>query len=239
MTAAQERAAGATSDAALLVALVAWLIGANLLAHLVAPDAGVPVGLGLLGGTALLAWLAGLDARALGLGRATWPAGLRVGAILGVLAAAGYAAATLFPPVRDAIAAGATAPEDPGGLLLTVLVVLPLATVLPEEFAFRGALWSLLRRWRNGWVATTVSSTLFACWHVLPAFGGGPANAAAADTVGTGDAGTALTVVGTVIFTGLVGVLLCELRRRTGSLLAPIALHWAVNGVGLIVVALA
>jgi membrane protease YdiL (CAAX protease family) len=50
--------------------------------------------------------------------------------------------------------------------------------------------------------------------------------------VGNGAAGTALRVAGTVIFTGLAGVVLCELRGRSGSLLAPILLHWAVNGFG-------
>ncbi|MGA5143427.1 type II CAAX prenyl endopeptidase Rce1 family protein, partial [Streptomyces azureus] len=32
--------------------------------------------------------------------------------------------------------------------------------------------------------------------------------------------------------TTAAGVVLCELRRRSGSLLAPAALHWAVNGIG-------
>ncbi|MFI7415082.1 type II CAAX prenyl endopeptidase Rce1 family protein [Streptomyces sp. NPDC049627] len=32
--------------------------------------------------------------------------------------------------------------------------------------------------------------------------------------------------------TAAAGVVLCELRRRSGSLLAPMALHWAVNGFG-------
>jgi membrane protease YdiL (CAAX protease family) len=35
-----------------------------------------------------------------------------------------------------------------------------------------------------------------------------------------------------VAATGLAGAVLCEVRRRSGSLLAPIALHWAVNALG-------
>jgi uncharacterized protein len=37
------------------------------------------------------------------------------------------------------------------------------------------------------------------------------------------------------LFTAAAGVLLCELRRRSGSLLAPAGLHWAVNGLGVLV----
>jgi membrane protease YdiL (CAAX protease family) len=32
--------------------------------------------------------------------------------------------------------------------------------------------------------------------------------------------------------TALAGVVFCELRRRSGSLLAPMGLHWALNGLG-------
>jgi membrane protease YdiL (CAAX protease family) len=33
----------------------------------------------------------------------------------------------------------------------------------------------------------------------------------------------------------LAGVVLCWLRLRSGSLLAPVLLHWTVNGLGVIV----
>jgi uncharacterized protein len=42
-------------------------------------------------------------------------------------------------------------------------------------------------------------------------------------------------VLAAVGFTALAGVLLCELRRRSGSLLAAAGLHWATNGLGLLV----
>ncbi|MEP6561434.1 MAG: CPBP family intramembrane glutamate endopeptidase, partial [Nakamurella sp.] len=35
------------------------------------------------------------------------------------------------------------------------------------------------------------------------------------------------------------GVLFCELRARSGSLLAPALAHWAVNGLGVIFLQLA
>jgi membrane protease YdiL (CAAX protease family) len=44
-------------------------------------------------------------------------------------------------------------------------------------------------------------------------------------------------VAGAVLFTAAAGVLLCELRRRSGSLLASAGLHWATNGIGVLLAA--
>jgi membrane protease YdiL (CAAX protease family) len=42
----------------------------------------------------------------------------------------------------------------------------------------------------------------------------------------------ALWSLGTVLITGAAGVLFAELRRRSGSVVAPMGLHWAVNALG-------
>ena len=82
---------------------------------------------------------------------------------------------------------------------------------------------------------TLLSSGLFGLWHVLASLGGGPANAAIVGVVGGGAAGTAIRVVATVVFTTLGGVVLCWLRLRSNSLLAPVLAHWTANGLGVIV----
>jgi membrane protease YdiL (CAAX protease family) len=121
---------------------------------------------------------------------------------------------------------------------MTALVVIPLATVLPEEIAFRGVLWGLVTRDRGARVATITTSVLFGLWHVLPSLRLNEVNPAVAAVVGDGWPAVVVAVSGAVLFTGLAGVLFCELRRRSGSLLAPIGLHWAVNGLGVLVSAL-
>jgi uncharacterized protein len=123
--------------------------------------------------------------------------------------------------------------------VVAALVLIPLGTVIPEELVFRGVLWSWLRRVRGTSVATVVSSMLFGLWHVVPALGGGPANDALAGAVGSGVMGTILGVLATVIFTAIAGVVLCYVRQRSDSLLAPILLHWAANGAGVLFVLLA
>jgi uncharacterized protein len=116
-----------------------------------------------------------------------------------------------------------------------VLLVVPLGTVMPEELAFRGLLLPLLVR-RNGVpAAVLLASGLFGLWHVLASLGGGPVNAAIAEAVGGDTAGTVARVVVTVGFTAAAGVVLCWLRLRSGSLLAPVLAHWTVNGLGVVV----
>jgi uncharacterized protein len=191
------------------------------------------VGLGL---TACLIGVArgqGLTAADLGLARSTWRTGLRWGAAAAVLVGAAYALAYLIGPVRQALPNGSGDVDREA--LWAILVVIPLGTVLPEELAFRGLLLDLLGRRQGMLAGTLLSSALFGLWHVLPSLGGGAANAAMVGMVGAGTPGTVARVVVTVGFTSLAGVVLCWLRLRSGSLLAPVLLHWTVNGLGVIV----
>jgi membrane protease YdiL (CAAX protease family) len=187
---------------------------------------------GLVGCLVVIARVGRLAVAELGLARATWLAGLGWGAaaaaLIGVVSAVGY----LVPAVRQAL------PDAAGGLgrvVWAVGVVVPLGTVVPEELAFRGLLLVLLGRRFGVLAGTLVSSGLFGLWHVLAALGGGAANAAIAGVVGGGVAGTVVRVVVTVGFTSAAGVVLCWLRLRSGSLLAPVLAHWTVNGLGVIV----
>ena len=191
------------------------------------------VGLGLTACLIGVAWGQGLTAADLGLARSTWRTGLRWGAAAAALVGAAYALAYLIGPVRQAL------PDGTGDVdreaLWAILVVIPLGTVLPEELAFRGLLLDLLGRRQGMLAGTLLSSALFGLWHVLPSLGGGTANAAMVGMVGADTPGTVVRVVVTVGFTSLAGVVLCWLRLRSGSLLAPVLLHWTVNGLGVIV----
>jgi len=72
---------------------------------------------------------------------------------------------------------------------------------------------------------------------VLPSLGLAANNEALGSAVGKSTSGQVVSVLGTVLFTGLAGVLFCELRRRSGSLLAPAGLHWATNALGVLAAA--
>ncbi|MGI5472999.1 lysostaphin resistance A-like protein [Streptomyces sp. CA-132043] len=168
---------------------------------------------------------AGLDPATLGRG-ARWAAVL-IG-LVGVV----YAAAALLPATRALFADERYSTLTGGQVAMRVLVTVPLGTVLLEEVAFRGVLYGLVRRARGAVWATAVSSVLFGLWHVLPSLQLASVKPALAPVFGRSALGAVAAVVTAVLFTGAAGVLFCELRRRSGSLLAPMGLHWAVNAFG-------
>ncbi|WP_371478604.1 lysostaphin resistance A-like protein [Kitasatospora sp. NBC_00315] len=217
-----------------VAATVLLLVAANVLNNRIAPSAYLitaPVTAALL---LLLLRLAGGTWADAGLDRAGWGRGARWAAVLIALVAAVYLAGALFPPTRGLFADRRTQGDGAGTVAFEVLVRLPLGTVLLEELAFRGVLYGLL--WK-GWgvkVATIGSSVLFGLWHVLPSLHLGEDKPALGSLFGHSVVGVVVVEAGTVLFTGLAGVLFCELRRRSGSLLAPAGLHWATNALGIV-----
>jgi membrane protease YdiL (CAAX protease family) len=218
-----------------LAVVVAVLVAVNVIDVRVAHASLVLGPAGAAGLLAVARW-AGLSWRELGLGSGTWRRGLvwAFGAI--GAAAVVFAAGAALPLTRSAFR-DARYHLNWEHALLTAFLLIPLGTVLFEEVAFRGVLWGLLRRGHGTWVATVVSSALFGVWHVLPSLSLATNNQAIGSAVGKGTSGEAISVLGTVLFTGLAGVVFCELRRRSGSLLASAGLHWAVNGLGVLAAA--
>jgi membrane protease YdiL (CAAX protease family) len=184
-------------------------------------------------GLVVIARLAGLSWRDLGLGAGTWRPGMRWAAVVIAVVGLVLAAAAALPLTREAFRDTRYRLEW-GNALLTALVLIPLGTVLVEEVAFRGVLWGLLRRVRGTGTATVVSSALFGLWHVLPSLGLAADNEAIGGAVGRGRSAQAATVLATVLFTALSGVVFCELRRRSGSILASAGLHWATNALSVL-----
>jgi uncharacterized protein len=75
-------------------------------------------------------------------------------------------------------------------------------------------------------------------WHIATSFGLTSENVGFTRLFGTGLWGTVAGVVLAVVATGIAGFVFTWLRRRSGSLLAPIALHWSLNGLGALAAAL-
>ena len=141
------------------VGLVLAVLVAGLVVDRAVGGAHLAVGLGLTACLLAVASAGGLTPADLGLARSTWAAGLRWGAAAGALIGLAYALAYLLAPVRQALQ------EGDGGIgraaLWTVLVVIPLGTVIPEELAFRGLLLALLGRSYGVLAATIISSGLY------------------------------------------------------------------------------
>jgi membrane protease YdiL (CAAX protease family) len=215
-----------------VVAVIVILVIVNVVDVRV-PHAPLVVGPACAAVLLALARLSGLSWPELGLGPGTWRRGaLWAAAAIGIVALV-MAIVAALPATREAF-------RDSryhlgwADALFTAFVAIPVGTVLVEEVAFRSVLWGLLRRLRGTAVATAVSSALFGLWHILPSMGLTASSPAIGSAVGRGRSAQEATVVGTVVFTALSGVVFCELRRRSGSVLASAGLHWAVNGLGVL-----
>ena len=97
-----------------------------------------------------------------------------------------------------------------------VLLAIPLSTVFFEEVLFRGVLWAVLHRVVGLRVATVWQALAFGAWHL-------PGAAAAGQP--------AWAVLGVTV---LAGAGFGWLRERSGSLVAPAAVHWTLNGLGVL-----
>lgn len=212
---------------------VGLLVVANLLNNRLVPAAYLATCVATVVLLLALARRAGCSWDELGLGRSQVGRGLRWALVAVVVVAAGYLAVALLPATRELLVDRRVGALAPAAVLFQAFVRVPFGTVLLEETAFRGVLYGLLVRDGRGWVrATAVSSVLFGLWHVLPALGLPTVNPILSGATAGDPFRAGLVVLGAVAVTGLAGALLCELRRRSGSLLAPAGLHVAVNSLG-------
>jgi uncharacterized protein len=216
--------------------VVAVLTLTNLIAHFTTPWASiVTVPVAAIG---LVVWLRvdGLGWAELGLGREHWKSGAAyaVGAIASVMAV--IAVGALVPLTRPMFMNQHYATIS--GALMASMIIIPLQTVIPEELAFRGVLHGALNRaWGFRGVALA-GSLLFGLWHVATSLGLTSGNVGFTRIFGGGVVGMLAGVAMAVVATAAAGFVFSWLRRRSGSLLAPIALHWSLNGLGALAAAL-
>ena len=220
-----------------IVAVIATLLAINLTAHftpLSTAAATVPVGV-----VALLAYakLRGMTWGDLGLSKDNARKGVRwgSGAAIVVLTAVGIALA--IPTTRGFFFNESYA--NVRHAVLAALIIIPLQTVLPEELAFRGILHGSLTRLGGTKLAFIAGSMLFGLWHIASSLNLSATNAGLTSVLGTGSFAQWVGVGLAVVATSAAGAGLTWLRHHTGSVWAPVGLHWALNAVGALAAALA
>jgi membrane protease YdiL (CAAX protease family) len=219
-----------------IAVVVVVLVLTNLIAHFTTPWASIATVPAAAIGLVVLVRCNGLGWAELGLGREHWKSGL--GYALAAVAAVGtvIAVGVLLPMTRPMFMNHHYATLS--GALIASMVIIPLQTVIPEELAFRGVLHgSLNRAWGFRGVALG-GSLLFGLWHVATSLGLTSSNVGFTRLFGGGIFGMLAGVTMAVLATGAAGFVFSWLRRRSGSLIAPIALHWSLNGMGALAAAL-
>ena len=216
--------------------VVVVLALANLIAHFTTPWADIATVPAVAIGLLLLVRARGLGWAELGLGREHWRSGGRyalaaVGLVLTVIVVG-----ALLPWTRPMFLNNHYATLS--GALVASMIIIPLQTVIPEELAFRGVLHGALdRAWGFRGVAAA-GSLLFGLWHIASSLGLTSGNVGFSRILGGGVFGMLAGIVLAVLATAAAGFVFTWLRRRSGSLIAPIALHWSLNGMGALAAAL-
>ncbi|MFD3507509.1 CPBP family intramembrane glutamic endopeptidase [Nocardia sp. NPDC058666] len=219
-----------------IAVVVVVLAGTNLIAHFTTAWANivtVPIA-----AVALLALMRkrGLGWHELGLSPRHWKRGTvyALGAVGIVLTAVAIGA--LLPLTRPFFLADRYATIS--GALIASMIVIPLQTVIPEELAFRGVLHGTLDRVLGVRGLFAAGSLMFGLWHIASSFGLAAGNKGLSAIVGGGLLGQIVGITLAVAATAAAGMVFTWLRRRSGSLLAPIALHWSLNGAGALAAAI-
>ncbi len=216
--------------------VVAALVLTNLIAHFTTPWASIAIVPAAAVGLVFGMRANGLDWVDLGLGREHWKSGLGYALAAVAVVASVIAVGVLLPMTRPMFLNHRYATVS--GALIASMVVIPLQTVIPEELAFRGVLHGALNRaWGFRGVALA-GSLLFGLWHVATSLGLTSSNVGFTRVFGGGTVGMLAGVTLAVLATGAAGFVFSWLRRRSGSLIAPIALHWSLNGLGALAAAL-
>jgi uncharacterized protein len=216
--------------------VVVVLVLTNLIAHFTTPWASIATVPAAAVGLVALLRFNGVGWAELGLGRDHWKSGAAYALAAIVLVVVVIAIGALLPVTRPMFMNNHYATIS--GALIASMVIIPLQTVIPEELAFRGVLHGALNRaWGFRGVALA-GSLLFGLWHIATSLGLTSSNVGFTRLFGDGIVGMLAGVTLAVVATAAAGFVFSWLRRRSGSLIAPIALHWSLNGLGALAAAL-
>jgi membrane protease YdiL (CAAX protease family) len=203
--------------------LAAWLLPGQAARVAVRSGAALAV-LGIARG-------AGLSWTELGLGRAQLRRGLRFGVTAGACAAAAVCAAVALPSTRG-LFLDERADAASRGRLPAELARITFAAVPPEEFTYRSALLGMALVSTTAPGAVAWSSLLFGLSHIPPTLAT-MSKSAMHRHVADGSVRRGAFVAGNVAVTSLAGAVFAWLRLRSGSVLAPLIAHAAVNDAAL------
>ncbi len=180
-----------------------------------------------------IARCAGVSWAGLGLDRTRSGRGLRVGALAGTCVSAAVVVGAALPATRSFFRDERAAAAGGRHHLTAGLARITFAAVPPEEITYRSALLGLRLADGPPGAAMAWSGALFGLSHILPTVST-MGQTAVGHHLARGAPRQALFVAGNVVITGLAGAGFAWLRLRSGSILAPLIAHAALNDAALV-----
>jgi len=202
----------------------------DVLAHrLKIPAARAAAGFAATGALVAIARGAGLSWAELGLGAGELRSGARTGVAAGACSAASAFAGAAIPATRALFRDKRAAT----GNLATELARITFVAVPPEELTYRSALLGLWLGRGRPTRAVVWSSALFGLSHILPTLST-MSQTAVQRHLARRPLRQAAFIGGNVAVTGIAGAAFAGLRLRSGSILAPLLAHAALNDAALV-----
>ena len=215
--------------------MLAGLAAANVVLNRLVPPGRsheIPAHLATAGAFSALAW----DARApSGLHESLTRnprGGITVGLGVGLPIGIGITLAAFVPATRRFFHDERISGADADAATYQLFARIPIATALCEEVIFRGAIPAVLRRRRSALETEVIASALFGLWHILPTYDRMHTNPGTAAMHKDSVTRQLAVIGGTVGATSVAGLALAKLRDISGSILAPVLVHAAINGGG-------
>jgi membrane protease YdiL (CAAX protease family) len=162
------------------------------------------------------------------MGMKNWSNGARWGVVVVLVGLLLYVIALVTPGVQG-LFHDRRVDSGIARLMYMALVRVPFGTVLLEELAFRGVLPAVFAKNGSMFRAVVIASLLFGLWHVFPSMSLADVNPVFEWLLGDGLAGKVAGVAIAVFGTFVLGLWMCFLRYRSGSILAPAIVHIGSN----------
>jgi len=212
------------------VSAVALIAGSNLALNGAFPRRlVVPTALASAVGMLLISRLSGATTEQQGLALESAPRGLKIGLLIGAPVVGAMVAGAYVPFTHKFFRDERIITADGPSALYELFIRIPLATAIGEELIFRSALEGILRLRRSPLQALLATAALFGIWHALPALDRLRSNPGARAVHKDNNLAKFVVVIGVCCVTAGAAVVFSWLRQKTGSVLAPIIVHYAIN----------
>lgn len=222
-----------------LVLVILILLYGTVLARLVPIKYHLLLNIGISLVAIILGLSFGLDYSQMGLSVYSILPGIAVAFAATAIIIIGTLIISVIPPLRHYFLGNNLANASGKLIAFEAAIRIPFGTALVEEILFRGVLLGLLLVHHDSILAIVISAAIFGFWHIFPTINSLENNQVMAAKMNGQKIRITGAVMGTVLITGVAGLVFGWLRLIAGSVIAPWLVHWSINASGVLGVAVA